>query len=73
MKLTDSFQTLVVGILAFAFVPKSPHHTNRLFGGLIPTLGWLTEREADVFVARIIRRDPNKGQAATLKITLKDM
>lgn len=62
-----------MGVLAFAFVPKSPHHTNRLFGGLIPTLGWLTEREADVFVARIIRRDPNKGQAATLKISLKDM
>ncbi|KAL2289318.1 hypothetical protein FJTKL_02322 [Diaporthe vaccinii] len=65
--------TIAVGILAFAFVPKSSHHTNRLFGGLVPTLGWLTEREADVFVARIIGRDPNKGQAWTPKISLKDI
>lgn len=64
---------LAVGVLAVGFVPKSPHHTNRLFGGLIPTHGWLSEREADVFMARIIRRDPNKGQAGTLKISLKDM
>lgn len=73
MKPTDSFQNLAVSILAFVFVPRSPHHTNRLFGGLIPILGWLTEREADVFVARIVRRDPNKGQASTLEISLKDM
>ncbi|KAK1764342.1 MFS general substrate transporter [Phialemonium atrogriseum] len=65
--------TIAVGVLAFAFVPKSPHHTDRLFGGLVPIRGWLSEREADVFVARIIRRDPRKGQAAKLKITLKDI
>ncbi|KAI1495436.1 MFS general substrate transporter [Biscogniauxia marginata] len=65
--------TIAVGILAFVFVPKSPHHTNQLLGGLVPIRGWLSEREADVFVARIIRRDPKKGQEATLKITLKDI
>ncbi|KAI0011194.1 MFS general substrate transporter [Xylariaceae sp. FL0662B] len=61
------------GILAFALVPKSPHHTGRLFGGLVPSRGWLSEREADVFVARILRADPKKGQASTMNIKLKDI
>ncbi|KAJ9144773.1 MFS general substrate transporter [Coniochaeta hoffmannii] len=65
--------TIATGILAFILLPKSPHHTNRLCGGLVPVHGWLSEREADVFVARILRRDPKKGQAATLSITLKDI
>ena len=62
-----------MGLLAFAFVPKSPHHTGRLFGGLVPWRGWLSQREADVFVARIVRADPKKGQASTMHITFKDM
>ncbi|KAL7625059.1 hypothetical protein AAE478_004273 [Parahypoxylon ruwenzoriense] len=61
------------GILAFTLVPKSPHHTGRLFGGLVPWSGWLSEREADVFVARIIRADPKKGQASTMSIKFKDI
>jgi hypothetical protein len=61
------------GVLALAFVPKSPHHTNSLFAGLVPSKGWLSEREADIYVARIIRKDPKKGQAATMKIKLQDM
>ncbi|KAJ9150375.1 MFS general substrate transporter [Pleurostoma richardsiae] len=65
--------TIAVGVLTFILLPKSPHHTNRLCGGLIPVNGWLSEREADIFVARIIRRDPKKGQAATLSITLRDI
>lgn len=64
---------LATGILAFTLVPKSPHDTNRLLGGLVPWSGWLSEREADVFVARIIRADPKKGQASTMSIGLKDM
>ncbi|XDG02212.1 hypothetical protein ABKA04_001827 [Annulohypoxylon sp. FPYF3050] len=65
--------TITTGLIAFTLVPKSPHDTNRLFGGLVPWNGWLSEREADVFVARIIRADPKKGQAATMSIGLKDV
>ncbi|KAI1764068.1 MFS general substrate transporter [Hypoxylon sp. FL1150] len=65
--------TIAVGLLAFALVPKSPHDTNRLFGRLVPWKGWLSEREADIFVARIIRADPKKGQASTLSIGLRDV
>ncbi|KAI1390999.1 MFS general substrate transporter [Hypoxylon trugodes] len=65
--------TIAVGLIAFTLVPKSPHHTNRLLGGLVPWSGWLSEREADVFVARIIRADPKKGQASTMSIGLKDV
>lgn len=61
------------GIIALALVPKSPYHTDRLFAGLVPTKGWFTEREADIYVARIIRKDPKKGQASTMKIGIKDM
>lgn len=64
---------IATGVLALTFVPKSPHHTHRLFAGLVPTKGWLSEREADIYVARIIRKDPKKGQAATMKIGLKEM
>ncbi|KAI8964039.1 MFS general substrate transporter [Daldinia sp. FL1419] len=65
--------TIATGLIAFTLVPKSPHHTNRLLGGLVPWSGWLSEREADVFVARIIRADPKKGQASTMNIGLKDI
>jgi hypothetical protein len=69
----DTNVTLASGILSFIFLPKSPHRTNRLCGGLVPVRGWLSEREADVFVARILRRDPKKGQATSMNITLEDM
>ncbi|OTA94856.1 hypothetical protein M434DRAFT_10376 [Hypoxylon sp. CO27-5] len=65
--------TIATGLIAFMLVPKSPHHTNRLFGGLVPWRGWLSEREADIFVARIIKADPKKGQAATMNISFKDV
>ncbi|KAI0119414.1 MFS general substrate transporter [Daldinia grandis] len=65
--------TITTGLIAFTLVPESPHHTNRLLGGLGPWSGWLSEREADVFVARIVRADPKKGQAATMAIGLKDI
>lgn len=65
--------TIATGVLALAFVPKSPHDTGRLFAGLIPTRPWLSSREADIYVARIVRKDPKKGQAATMKIKVKDI
>lgn len=65
--------TIATGIIAFIVIPKSPHHTGYLCGGLVPIRGWLSEREADIFIARIVKADPTKGQASTLKITLKDM
>ncbi|OTB18984.1 hypothetical protein K445DRAFT_54466 [Daldinia sp. EC12] len=65
--------TITTGLIAFTLVPKSPHHTDRLLGGLVPWRGWLSEREADIFVARIIRADPKKGQAATMNISFKDI
>ncbi|KAL5408500.1 hypothetical protein PMIN03_006469 [Paraphaeosphaeria minitans] len=65
--------TITTGVLALAFIPKSPHDTDRLFGGIFPTRPWLSSREADIFVARIIRKDPKKGQAATMKIRISDI
>ena len=65
--------TIATGISAFIFIPKTPHRTGYLLGGLVPTRGWLSEREADIFVARILKADPSKGQAATLKINFKDV
>ncbi|KAI5865489.1 MFS general substrate transporter [Durotheca rogersii] len=65
--------TIATGILAFTLVPESPHHTGRLLGGLVPWSGWLSEREADVYVARIIRADPKKGQSSTMSIKFKDI
>ncbi|KAF2023236.1 MFS general substrate transporter [Setomelanomma holmii] len=57
--------TITTGVLALAFVPKSPHHTNRLFAGLVLVKGWLSEREADIYVARIIRKDPKKASTSS--------
>lgn len=64
---------IATGVLAFILIPKSPRHTGRLLGGLIHVRGWLSDREADIFIARVIKADPTKGQASTMKITLKDM
>ncbi|KAL2841006.1 major facilitator superfamily domain-containing protein [Aspergillus pseudoustus] len=62
------------GILAFAIVPKSPHHTGHLFSGLIRVRGWLTEHEADILVARQARiAEKNQVPGLTLKITWKDI
>lgn len=61
------------GILAFGLVPKSPYHTGNLFGGLIRVRGWFSEREADVFTARIIYKDSSKNHASSMKIEWKDM
>ena len=59
----------VVGLVAFVLIPQTPYHTA---GGL-RFKGWLSEREADIYFARIIKSDPLKGTGATLKITWADM
>lgn len=61
------------GIFALIFLPKSPHDTNRLVAGLVPVQGWLSEREADIFVARLVKADPQVQQSDTMKITIADM
>jgi hypothetical protein len=35
--------------------------------------GWFSEREADVFTARILRKDGNKKHTSSMKIQWKDM
>ncbi|KAL3473945.1 major facilitator superfamily domain-containing protein [Aspergillus californicus] len=66
--------TIAVGLLAFAILPKSAHHTGHLFGGLLRVRGWLSEHEADVLVARQARIAENKQVAGlTLEISWKDI
>jgi hypothetical protein len=65
--------TIVTGIIALTVLPESPHATGRYIGGLVKGPAWLSQRQADVFVARLARKDPNHGNPATLKITVKDM
>ncbi|OJJ42213.1 hypothetical protein ASPZODRAFT_2122598 [Penicilliopsis zonata CBS 506.65] len=65
--------TMTAGVIAFCILPESPHKTNRLFGGLIPWRGWLSDREADVYVARILKADPAKGNHSTMHITWNDI
>ncbi|KAI1100744.1 major facilitator superfamily domain-containing protein [Jackrogersella minutella] len=65
--------TIATGLLGFTLIPKTPHYTNRLFGGLVSWSGWFSRREADVSIARIMRADPKKEQAATMSIGLKDI
>lgn len=59
-------------MLGLITIPKSPYHTNRLLAGLIPSHGWLSDREADVFRARLAKAN-EKNQDATLHIKLADM
>lgn len=61
--------TIAAGLLAFLVIPSSPRHTQRPWW----PKGWLNEREADVFIARLIRSDPTQGSGSTMKITLSDM
>ncbi|GAA6008708.1 hypothetical protein JCM10207_001693 [Rhodosporidiobolus poonsookiae] len=62
--------TITAGVLSFLLIPKDPRST----AGWIRGKGWLSEREADVFLARIETDDPLKEQGgATLKITFKDV
>ncbi|KAL4909684.1 major facilitator superfamily domain-containing protein [Aspergillus multicolor] len=62
-----------IGLLAFALVPKSPHHTGALFGGLFHVRGWLSEHEADILVARQARRADYQPAGTSLSIRWKDI
>ncbi|CAH0003970.1 unnamed protein product [Clonostachys byssicola] len=64
--------TIATGVLGLITIPKSPYHTNRLLAGLIPSRGWLSDREADVFTARIAKAN-DKNQDATLHIRFADI
>ncbi|KAL3435301.1 major facilitator superfamily domain-containing protein [Aspergillus tetrazonus] len=65
--------TIAAGLLAFALVPKSPYHTGKLFGGLFHLVGWFSEHEADILVARQARRADHQAAGSTLNIGWKDM
>ncbi|KAJ5496516.1 Major facilitator superfamily domain general substrate transporter [Penicillium fimorum] len=65
--------TIASGLLAFALLPKSPHHTGHLFGGLFHVRGWLNEHEADILVARQARRQDHQVAGSILKISRKDI
>jgi len=71
--LVCGLSTITAGIIALIVLPESPHATGRYFAGFVKGPAWLSERDADVFVARLARKDPNHGRPATLKITGKDM
>ncbi|CAH0015696.1 unnamed protein product [Clonostachys rhizophaga] len=64
--------TIATGVLGLITIPKSPYHTNRLLAGLIPSRGWLSDREADVFTARLAKAN-DKNQDATLHIKFADI
>ncbi|GAA5889052.1 hypothetical protein JCM6882_009729 [Rhodosporidiobolus microsporus] len=60
--------TMTAGVLSFLLLPRDPRRTsNFLFKP------WFTEREADVFLARIESDDPLKEQGTVLKIGFKDI
>jgi hypothetical protein len=53
---------VAAGLLALLLIPSSPRKS-----------AWLTEREADIFVARLTLDDPLQGHASTMKIAWSDM
>jgi MFS family permease len=67
--IVDGAGTIAAGILALMLLPKSPRHTAGIFRGK----GWFSEREADVFIARIERDDPLKVHRAHVHIGFKDI
>jgi hypothetical protein len=67
--LIDGVCTIASGVAALLLLPKSPRHT----AGGIRGKGWFTEREADVFLARIQTSDPLKEHEGTLRIKWSDV
>ena len=61
--------TIAAGLLGFLIIPASPRHTARPWW----PQGWLSDREADVYMARLIRDDPLKGASSTMNIKWADM
>ncbi|KND02532.1 uncharacterized protein SPPG_09076 [Spizellomyces punctatus DAOM BR117] len=50
--------TVILGIVAFFYLPPSPTQTASKFRGKD---GWFSEREEVIMVTRILRDDPSKG------------
>lgn len=65
----NEVSSIAAGLLALLLIPSSPRHTGGRFRGK----GWLSEREADIFLARLVLDDPLQGHPSTMKITLSDM
>ncbi|KAK4458264.1 major facilitator superfamily domain-containing protein [Cladorrhinum samala] len=56
--LVEGLMTLIVGVLAFGFMPAGPCQTANWFRG---RKGWFTEREEIIMVNRVLREDPSKS------------
>ena len=67
--IVDGAATITAGIIALLLLPKSPRHTS----GGVRGKGWLNEREADIFMARLNNDDPLKSRSAHLAIEWKDI
>jgi hypothetical protein len=67
--IVDGAATIGTGVLALFLIPQSPRHTK---GGL-RFKGWLSEREADVLLARLDKDDPLKTQSGRLAIQWRDI
>ncbi|ODN91409.1 hypothetical protein L198_05923 [Cryptococcus wingfieldii CBS 7118] len=65
----DGVATIATGILALLFLPSSPRHTAGLFRGK----GWLSERQADIYLARLEADDPLKSKELHLQIGFRDI
>ncbi|KAI8073234.1 major facilitator superfamily domain-containing protein [Gongronella butleri] len=61
--LIDGVVSHFVGFLAFLYLPYTPAHTGTLLRGRKP---WLTEREVQIAVTRIIRDDASKADQQKL-------
>ncbi|KAI8073235.1 major facilitator superfamily domain-containing protein [Gongronella butleri] len=67
--LIDGVVSLFMAILAFLHLPLTPAHTGTLLRGRKP---WLSEREAQIAVTRIIRDDASKTEQEKF-LTLADI
>ncbi|KAL1412249.1 hypothetical protein Q8F55_003260 [Vanrija albida] len=65
----DGAATIATGFILLLLLPKSPRHT----AGGIRGKGWFTEREADIYLARLNNDDPLKSKSAHLAITWTDI
>ncbi|KAK9897321.1 MFS general substrate transporter [Cystobasidium minutum MCA 4210] len=61
--------TITAGLAALLLIPSSPRKT----AGRIRGKGWLSEREADIFLARLVLDDPLQGHPSTMKIRWSDI
>ncbi|KAH9941397.1 major facilitator superfamily domain-containing protein [Amylocystis lapponica] len=57
--LIEGVVTLIVGVIAWFYLPPSPTQTASIFRG---RNGWFTEREETIIVTRVLRDDPTKSE-----------